>query len=88
MRIRLWSVFILAGLVIGAFLAPWSRAPGGDTCVSGVSLPTVSPHGELACKKTEAEQAAVPTMTVNSRRIRLNFNITDVGPSGVSSVER
>ena len=33
------------------------------------------------------ETPAIPTTLVNSRRVHLNFEISDVGPSGVSSVE-
>jgi hypothetical protein len=33
------------------------------------------------------EAPVVPTTLVNSRRVHLNFEISDVGPSGVSSVE-
>ena len=35
----------------------------------------------------DAEMPVVPTTLVNSRRVHLNFEISDVGPSGVSSVE-
>ena len=34
-----------------------------------------------------AEAPAIPTSLVNSRRVHLNFAISEVGPSGVSSVE-
>jgi len=35
----------------------------------------------------DAEAPVVPTTLVNSRRVHLNFEISDVGPSGVSAVE-
>ena len=37
--------------------------------------------------EVRAETPAIPTTLVNSRRVHLNFEISDVGPSGVSSVE-
>jgi hypothetical protein len=151
MRIRLWSVLVLAGLVIGTILTSWNRVPARDALVPlkepptgpqrsgpGATKPvpdhTGSVPGELgAAERTTPEEskpvppppqdhatgtvtpwmfrpgvpeprlvgqkpsmkvmmvtktsANVPTMMVNSRRICLNFNISDVGPSGISSVE-
>jgi hypothetical protein len=83
MRIRLWSVFVLAGVVVGATLLPWGRVPAGDAPPPTASR-TESAHKDLAPAPGGVK---VPTMMVNSRRIRLNFNIAEVGPSGVSSVE-
>src|SRR4051794_24681441 len=57
-------------------LIPLSKAPAGDLC------PEVS-----RCGTTVSLKKKVPTMLVNNRRIKLNYNITDVGPSGVSCVE-
>ena len=37
--------------------------------------------------EVRAETPAIPTTLVNSRRVHLNFAISEVGPSGVSSVE-
>ena len=39
------------------------------------------------CGSICTETPAIPTTLVNSRRVHLNFEIRDVGPSGVSSVE-
>jgi len=96
MRIRLWSVFIVAGVGIGAFVLPWNRVPAGDGC--GMPNPCAPPldlrqqlssvpHVEALYSESAPTASKTPTMMVNSRRIRLNFNITEVGPSGVSSVE-
>jgi hypothetical protein len=114
MRIRLWSVFVLAGIVIGATLIPFNRAPARDdtttiTCPVTTTPPIVSrptvkvtvpakpaTTTALPCRTTSATTAMqkpaskpipAPTMTVNSRKIRLNVSLSDVGPSGVSSVE-
>jgi hypothetical protein len=96
MRIRLWSVFIVAGLCVGAFVLPWARVPAGEGCGPAPTpcgprpvCPPPAPTAHVEAIKEEAAPAVgkVPTMVVNSRRIRLNFSISDVGPSGVSSVE-
>jgi hypothetical protein len=120
MRIRLWSVLVLVGLVIGTILASWNRLGARDALVPLKEPPTGTeeskpmppkdkpaaatfvpwmfrpgvPEPRLVGGKPSMKvmmvtksSANVPTMMVNSRRIRLNFNISDVGPSGISSVE-
>jgi hypothetical protein len=81
MRIRLWSLLILVGLLIGGTLLPFARLPAGDFVIA----PRWS--GSKPSAKEPQLRSTVPTITVNSRRIRLNYNISDVGPSGVSSIE-
>jgi hypothetical protein len=112
MRIRLWSVFVLAGIVIGTTLIPFNRVPARESDTScpaascpGASCPAIPcaqttnpvttsslPQHAISGVATEKKPAfpkkpQVPTMTVNSRMVRLNVSLTDVGPSGVSSVE-
>jgi hypothetical protein len=81
MRIRLWLMVIVPVLVFSAALLPWIRVSAGDF----VLAPRWS--GDKAPRKEPSPRSNVPTITVNSRRIRLNYNISDVGPSGVSSIE-
>jgi hypothetical protein len=71
-RITLLALFA-AGF---AALLPLTRAPAGDLC----------PGAEHRCGLTVLKKK-VPVMLVNSRRIRLNYNIAEVGPSGISAVE-
>jgi hypothetical protein len=98
MRIRLWSVFVLAGIIIGAMLIPFNRVPArdaGDCCPAAMttlankSATTTSVVRQTSAvqKPAPAKPKPAPTMTVNSRTIRLNVSLSDVGPSGVSSVE-
>src|SRR5262245_61175561 len=76
-RIALCLVFI-----VGVALAvPLTRVPAGDVCLPPVDRCGKSSTYEIRLKKK------VPMLLVNSRKIRLNYNITDIGPSGVSSVE-
>src|SRR5262245_56006923 len=76
-RIALCLVFI-----VGVALAvPLTRVPAGDVCLPPVDRCGKSSTYEIRLKKK------VPMLLVNSRKIRLNYNITDIGPSGVSAVE-
>jgi hypothetical protein len=65
---------LLAGL---AALIPLAKAPAGDLCPPEVRQCAVETPG--------AEKAHA--LLVKDRRLKLNYNITDVGPSGVSCVE-
>lgn len=73
MKLRI--LFALTGLVLGTCLAFAQPPFCGQAC-------PVSTRGERLAKK-----AVVPTTVVNSRRLRLNYSIKDIGPSGVSAVE-
>src|SRR4051794_790044 len=74
-----WTVRIALCLPLFAGLAalvPLSKAPAGDLCTTGASPCTPGEKCEHA-----------PTLLVKDRKIKLNYKVTDVGPSGVSSVE-
>jgi hypothetical protein len=64
---------LLAGL---AALAPLGKAPAGELGLPGCD-------GLEPCKA----QKGPPMLLVKDRRIKLNYNITDVGPSGIACVE-
>jgi hypothetical protein len=69
-----WTVRIALCLPLLAGLAtlsPLSKAPAGDLC----------PHGE------QPGAVSVPMLLVKDRRLKLNYNVTDVGPSGITCVE-
>src|SRR5262245_16416817 len=79
-----WTVRIALclPLVCGlAALIPLSKAPAGDLVCPAAGEP-------IRCGTVEAPaKCKSPTMLVNTRRLRLNYNVTDVGPSGISCVE-
>lgn len=67
---------LFAGL--GAML-PLGKAPAGDLC----------PHGNYPLCGTPAAKAEhdAPVLLVKDRRLKLNYNVTEVGPSGIACVE-
>ncbi len=86
----------------GATLIPFNRVPArdcGDSCPAATNTPATKPATTTSlipptCTSVPASQKpappkppSAPTMMVNSRTVRLNVSLSDVGPSGVSSVE-
>lgn len=78
MRIRTGMVLGVAGLALGLAFFPWSRSVA--QMPDSVCRPS-------ACGLAVASKPSASTLIVNSRRVRLNYAISDVGPSGVSAVE-
>jgi hypothetical protein len=68
----------VAGLVAGFALAPWDLL--AQTPESRCRNEVEACNGITPCEKDK-------TLIVNSRRIKLNYSIDDVGPSGVSTLE-
>ena len=67
---------------------PVSLTAEAKTTVSGVVGFGLGVNSDAGISGTvSVETPAIPTTRVNSRRVNLNFEISDVGPSGVSSVE-
>src|SRR5262245_10173874 len=84
MRIRLWSGLFVAGLALGGLLFSFCHVPAGEIMVPAEAT-VEKPTGcgpAIPCSSAKA-----PSLLVNSRRIRLNYSIADVGPSGVAHVE-
>jgi hypothetical protein len=84
MRTRLLTAVALVGLVVAGSLLSYARSSARDVTVP--SEPRKECPGEACSQKAQAADP-VPTMLVNSRRIKLNYSVADVGPSGVSAVE-
>jgi hypothetical protein len=95
MSLRFHIVLGMLGIVVVAMMLPLSRVPAGDIIVPPeefIAPPEDAPRCpgkpcSLPVSAATSVKDNVPTMLVNSRRIRLNYNISDVGPSGVSRVE-
>jgi hypothetical protein len=86
MSIRVRIVLGVVGLGLVALLLPLARVPAGDILVPLES--TVCPAKPDASPASPADSCGTaPAILVGSRRIRLNYSISEVGPSGVSSVE-
>ncbi len=91
MRTHIWTAMVLVALVVASLLLTFSRTSARD-----VTIPC-EPHREVStdqpdepinrCALRSQEQTKVPTMIVNTRKIRLNYSVSDVGPSGVSAIE-
>lgn len=77
MSVRTWLILGISGLAIMLALFPWSISA---QVPESVCRPTTSAR-EPNCRKEPT------TLIVNSRRIRLNYAINDVGPSGISTIE-
>jgi hypothetical protein len=72
---------VAAGLIAYPFTLATAQPPdSGTRCKLGRKV-----NDPWSVSQTHAP--AVPTMLVNSRRIKLNYAIKDVGPSGVERVE-
>ncbi len=69
---------VLFGSALGVALAAGAAVAARETLQRGTAL--------VETKETELS-AEVPSILVNSRRIRLNYEIREVGPSGVASIE-
>jgi hypothetical protein len=96
-----WRIKILLGLIAivsVVLLLPLGRVPAGDIIVPADECivppedlpgtkPPCKPSAVTPCSALTVTKVKVPTMLVNSRRIRLNYSISEVGPSGVSRVE-
>ncbi len=81
MSIRLRIVLALLG--VGAIvLLPLARVPAGDIVVGPDDTVQAPDKPDEGCPAPKT-----PSILVNSRRIRLNYSISEVGPSGVSCVE-
>lgn len=89
MRSRLVTVLILAGLVLTVSLVTYARLSARDIVVPAVCKPSTPEESCLrAVGATDALPVSkVPTVMVNTRRIRLNYSVSEVGPSGVSAIE-
>jgi hypothetical protein len=76
MTVRTWLILGVCGLVTGLAVFPWAATA---QVPDSVCPPT-------ACGLNPAKRS-VSSMLVNSRRIKLNYAINDVGPSGVGTIE-
>ena len=92
------AIFLAVSVAALALLLPLSRLVAEDKPpvprVPDVGLPegppTHNPEVPPPPPQTALPKPAkdtTPTMLVNSRRIRLNYGVSDVGPSGVAAVE-
>ena len=79
MHTRTILAFGAAALAAGLAFCPFAATAQSPFC--GQACPV------SASAAKPAKSLKVPTLLVNSRRLRLNYNIEDVGPSGVSAVE-
>jgi hypothetical protein len=91
MRVRFKIVLAVVGLLVIALL-PLARVPAGDIVITGedpapAGTPIGPANGASAGALVGYTECKTPCRLVNSRRIRLEYSIADVGPSGVSSVE-
>jgi hypothetical protein len=86
MSVRFRLVLIVIGVLV--LLLPLASVLAGDIFVppDDGGKPTCTPT-EPAAPPPPAATCTTPSLLVNSRRIRLQYKISDVGPSGVSSVE-
>ena len=90
MSIRVRIILAAIGGCLVALLLPLARVPAGDIVVPPEIEICPTRPDESASRQGPVpapECARVPALLVNSRRIRLNYSISEVGPSGVSSVE-
>jgi hypothetical protein len=81
-----WKIRIALCLLFAAGFAaliPLSRAPAGDLFpeMDGCEVSRCAATSPVTLNKK------VPTLLVKDRKLKLNYNVTDVGPSGISSVE-
>jgi hypothetical protein len=90
MRTRLFTALFLLLVVVTVLLVTSSQMPASDILVPSQPRCTKTDHVlPVPVLRTEATSTPVhvPTLLVNTRRIRLNYQIQEVGPSGVSAVE-
>jgi hypothetical protein len=86
----LFTALFLLGAALTVLLVSSRRMPAREITVPtlprGVGAEAVRPL-PVVRGETGSPPARVPTILVNNRKVRLNYNISDVGPSGVSAVE-
>lgn len=87
MRTRLFAALALAGLVVTGSLFTLGRSSARDVTVPGEPKKPCPDSGVETCGMKSKNACVVPTMIVNNRRIKLNYSVADVGPSGVAAVE-
>lgn len=89
MRKRWFTALALTGLIATGSLVSYTRLSARDAVVPSPAKPCEEqrccPVSHLKCGAVVTE--TVPTMLVNTRKIRLNYSVSDVGPSGVAAVE-
>ncbi|MFO0876814.1 MAG: hypothetical protein U0840_05525 [Gemmataceae bacterium] len=88
MRMRFFTGMVLLGLAGVGSLVCIARLSARDAVVPSPApseAPQTCPASHLQCGGQVYDK--VPTMLVNARKIRLNYSVSDVGPSGVSAVE-
>lgn len=90
MRIRLFTSVLVVGLVGAALILTARYMPAREIIVPtmprNVRAEKVMPL-PVVREEAVASHPNIPTILTNSRRIRLNYSIKDVGPSGVSAIE-
>jgi hypothetical protein len=88
------AIWLGVGLSLLGALVPLGRllARGGEPV--DMNEPYAVPTGGAVLTATipmsdppTPKKPAIPSVMVNNRRIRLNYGISDVGPSGISAVE-
>lgn len=90
MRMRLFTSLFVFSLGVAAMLLSSRYMPAREIIVPSmprnVKTDKVMPL-PVAREEAITSQPHVPTILVNTRRVRLNYGIKDVGPSGVSAIE-
>jgi hypothetical protein len=87
MRTRLLTALALVGLAVTGSLLTFARLSARDVTVPSEPQKACPATGVETCGQKVQVAEQIPTMIVNTRRIRLNYSVADVGPSGVSAIE-
>jgi hypothetical protein len=87
MRLRLTMALGGLGLVVVCSLFTYSRSTARDAIVPAPVQTAADPLILPVDYQETSKSPNVPTIAVNSRKIRLNYSVSDVGPSGVSAIE-
>lgn len=91
MRMRQFTVLFLLVVVVTVLLLTQTRSTARDAQIPSSPSSTPTPETNVVrigfVEEPGAVTPKVPTMFVNNRKIRLNYNVSEVGPSGVSAIE-